>query len=88
MLSKDLQEILDIAGGRYIIVEDGNPKYIVMGFEEYKRALLDKKDIKALTEEELVAKINADISIWRENNQKTDEGLRSEVEKLENIEYI
>ena len=27
---------MDLAGGRYIIVEDGQPKYIVMNFDEYR----------------------------------------------------
>lgn len=87
MISEELKEILDYAGGRYIIVENGKPKYIVMNFKEYKDALLDRKSIKTLTEEELVDKINSDISLWRENKGNSEEALVDEIEKLEEIEY-
>jgi len=89
MLSDDLKNIIDLAGGRYIIVENGRPKYIVMNFDEYKSAILDRKSIQSLTEEELVDKINLDIALWRENKEKAEENevLVDEIEKLEDIEY-
>jgi len=89
MFSKELQEIMDLAGGRYIIVENGQPKYIVMNFDEYRSAVLDKKPVQTLTEEELIEKINADISLWREKQTaENDEIALDEIEELEDIEYI
>jgi hypothetical protein len=88
MFSKELKEILDLAGGRYIIVENGRPKYIVMNFDEYKSAVLDRKSVQALTEEELIEKINSDISLWREKQTVDDESLLDEIEELEDIEYV
>ena len=80
---------MDLAGGRYIIVENGQPKYIVMNFDEYRTAILDKKPVQALTEEELIEKINSDISLWREK-QNAEEGdiALDGIEELEDIEYI
>jgi PHD/YefM family antitoxin component YafN of YafNO toxin-antitoxin module len=89
MISKDLKEVLNLAGGRYIIVENGKPAYIVMSFEDYKEAILGQKGLQGLTEEELIAKINADISLWREKNKENStERLLDEIEKLEDIEYV
>jgi hypothetical protein len=89
MFPKDLQEIMDLAGGRYIIVEDGRPKYIVMNFDEYRNAIFDKKSVQTLTEEELIEKINSDIALWREKqNAEDDEIALDEIEELEDIEYV
>ena len=88
MISKELQDIIDLAGGRYIIVENGKPRYIIMNFDEYKEAILEKGRIKSLTEKELIAKINSDIALWRESKLKVGEDILSEVEKLEDVEYI
>jgi len=89
MFSKELQEIMDLAGGRYIIVENGRPKYIVMNFDEYRAAVLDRKSVQALTEEELIEKINSDISLWREKQTAEDGDIAlDEIEELEDIEYI
>ena len=88
MISDDLKNIINIAGGRYIIVENGKPAYIVMNFNEYKEAVLNRKELRALTEKELVDKINSDISMWRENKENSEEALVDEIEKLEDIEYV
>jgi len=87
MISKDLKEILDLAGGRYIIVEDGKPAYIVMNFDEYRAAVLERKSIQTLTEEELIDRINADISLWREGQGKDEDIALDEIDDLEDIEY-
>jgi hypothetical protein len=90
MLSNDLKEIIDLSGGRYIIVEDGRPKYIVMNFDEYKTAVLDKKSVQSLSEEELIEKINSDIALWREKQvaETDDDSMLDEIEELEDIEYV
>ncbi len=88
MFSKEFKDILDLAGGRYIIVEGGKPKYIIMNFDEYKTAILDRKSVQALTEEELIEKINADIALWREKQSAEDDIALDEIEELEDIEYI
>jgi hypothetical protein len=87
MISKELKEIIELAGGRYIIVEDGRPKYIVMSFAEYKETLLEKNKVKSLTEKGLVAKINSDIDLWRESKQDVQGELAEVIEKSEDVEY-
>jgi hypothetical protein len=88
MIPKNLEELIDLAGGRYIIVEDGRPKYIVMNFDEYRAAVLDRKNVQTLSEDELIDKINADISLWRERQNADDDVELDEIEELEDIEYV
>jgi ribosome-binding protein aMBF1 (putative translation factor) len=60
-----------------------------MSFEDYKEAVLNrKKELRGLTEKELIDKINSDISLWRESQVDSAEGLLGEIEKLEDIEYV
>jgi len=88
MISKELKNIIDIAGGRYIIVENGKPAYIVMSFREYKEAILGRKELRTLTEKELIDKINSDIALWRESRPSKEDILADEIDKLEDIEYV
>lgn len=88
MFSQDLKDLISNVGGRYIIVENGKPKYIVMNFDEYRSAILDKKAVQSLTEEELIEKINSDISLWREKQTAEDDVMLGEIEELEDIEYV
>lgn len=89
MSIEEIQNLIDKTGGKYIIVENGKPSYVAMSWKEYGNFLESRKDsIKALTEEELVDKINNDIAMWRENQENGGEDLINEIEKLEDIEYI
>lgn len=88
MISNELKDILNLAGGRYIVVENGKPAYIVMDFNEYRNAILDRKSIQALTEEELVDKINTDIALWREGQNEQENQTIGEIEDLDEVEYV
>ena len=88
MLSAELKNLIKQAGGRYIIVENGRPEYVVTSWKDYKKSFSDPKSLELLTEEELIDKINSDISLWRESRQETDEALIDEIENLEDIEYV
>jgi hypothetical protein len=59
-----------------------------MNFDEYRAAVLDRKSVQALTEEELIEKINSDISLWREKQTAEDDIALDEIEELEDIEYV
>lgn len=65
-----IKKILEKQGGTCIIVEDGKPKYVVTGFDEYQRLLEEEnlfaqKAMPGLSEQELLEKINQDIATWR-----------------------
>ena len=88
MLSQELKNLIRDVGGKFIITENGKARYIAMSLKEFQKSIADKESIQALTEEELVDKINNDIAMWRENQEEGEENLISEIEKLEDIEYI
>jgi hypothetical protein len=88
MLSQKLKNIIRRSGGKFIIVENGDPEFVVMSWDDYEKNMLSLKAIQSLTEEELIDKINSDIDMWRENKGSASEDLVSEIEKLEDIEYI
>lgn len=89
MSIEEIQNLIDKTGGKYVIIENGKPSYVAMSWKEYSNFLEFGKDsIKTLTEEELVDKINNDIALWRESQEDGEENLISEIEKLEDIEYI
>ncbi|MFA5925985.1 MAG: hypothetical protein WC831_03535 [Parcubacteria group bacterium] len=88
MLSENLKNIIKKTGGKFIIIENERPEFVVMGWDEYEKSCLSSKAIQLLTEEELIDKINSDIAMWRENKEDAKEDLISEIEKLEDIEYI
>jgi len=92
MISQELKDLIKKTGGKYIVVENGKPQYVLMSWKEYKEATDRNLSIKSLTEEELVDKINDDIALWRENQDEKEKAEKEmfigDVEKLEDIEYV
>jgi len=88
MDSKNFLAILDLlnsSGGKYIIIENGKPAFVLMDFDEYKKLVSDQNEMKNL-KEELVKKINRDIALWRVEQQKEKE--RAIPDKKEDPEYF
>ncbi|MFH1564426.1 MAG: hypothetical protein ABIC82_01090 [bacterium] len=56
-----------LSRGENIIVvnEQIDPQFVIMGLSEYEKVINSGKDVKGLTEEELLTKINRDIAIWK-----------------------
>lgn len=84
----ELKNFIETTGGKYIVVEDGKPSYVAMSWDEFRRSIADKKSIQTLTEEELVDRINADISLWREGQNKDEDIALDEIDDLEDIKYV
>jgi len=87
MFSQELKNLLKKTGGKYIIVENGKPEYVVMGWQDFQKVGASGNNVRSLTEEELIDKINKDIGFWREGQNQENVGLE-EIEDLEDIEYI
>lgn len=65
-----MQKAINLAkktGDRLIVFESpvSESAYIVMSLNEYEKMSVSKNDIKGLTEDELLDKINRDIAIWK-----------------------
>lgn len=69
----NLQRIINLikkTGDKAIILdENGDPNYVIMGISDYERLVVGKAEVKGLTEEEFLDKINRDIAIWKENQE-------------------
>jgi len=75
-MKKALEKAINLAKitkDKIIVVDvESDKSFVVIDLAEYERLLLrvDKKeDIKNLTENELLDKINRDIAFWKEENQ-------------------
>ncbi len=76
-----------LSRGEKIIVVNGeaDPRFVVMNFDDYEKIMDGGQiDIKGLTEEELLAKINRDIAIWK-SIQEVNENVAQEDNFIQNI---
>ena len=39
----EIKNLIEIDGGKFIIIEDGKPAMVVISFEDYKKRLMEKK---------------------------------------------
>ncbi len=71
-----LQKIVNLikkTGDKAIILDqNGDPNYVIMGLTDYESLILGKSDVRGLTETELLDKINRDIAIWKEDQNKQE----------------
>lgn len=81
-MGDQLKKALEVAkrtGDRVIIVDSSDPQNkasVIMNIDEYEKMLSYKEnyreDIKGLTEEQLIDKINSDIALWKEEEQEEE----------------
>ncbi len=99
-MSKQLEKIIELArktGDRIIVFDPRkeNKPYVVMPLDEYEKIIIGKNDVRGLTEDELLDKINRDIAIWKseqdfqdnnfEDNTSVENDLREDdLEDFEN----
>jgi PHD/YefM family antitoxin component YafN of YafNO toxin-antitoxin module len=75
-----------------VLDEQAEPQFVVMDVSEYERMINNTgEDIKGLTEEELLSRINRDIAVWKSTQTdddieiNTDDFLKN-VQETENFE--
>ncbi len=73
-MNNELQRAIRLirkTGDRIIIFDSENKQngYVLMSLAEYERLALARNDVRGLTEEELLDKINRDIAIWRSEQE-------------------
>lgn len=83
MQNNQLQKALNLSkktGDRIIVFDNSesqNP-YVVMGLDEYEKIIVGHSEVRGLTENELLDKINRDIAIWKTDNEIKDFNSDSE----------
>lgn len=76
-MQNPLQKVLNLVkktGDRVIVFDNVNPDntYVVMSMDEYERLTLKNSEVKSLTENQLLDKINRDIAMWKSENDFED----------------
>ena len=65
-----MQKAINLAkktGDRLIVFDSSKPDsvFVVMSLKDYENLILGKSEVRGLTEDELLDKINRDIAIWK-----------------------
>ena len=87
MLSQEIKDLIKRTGGKWVFAENGKPEIVVMSWEDFREISTSESKLRSLTEEELIDKINKDISLWREGQSKEEPEI-DEIEGLDDIEYV
>ncbi len=68
-MSNSIEKVIELikkTGDKCIILDaEGNPQYVAMRFKDYEKIVYGNFDVKGLTEDELIERINRSIATWR-----------------------
>lgn len=90
MNSKDFLSVFDLLrshGGKYIIVEEGKPAFVLMKFDEYKK-ICENNEVKNNFKEELAERINKDIALWHAVQKESEQEAFLPNPSKEDLEYF
>ena len=83
-----LDKVIDLikkTGDNCIVLdESGHPAYVVMDFDKYQGMVMAKQNVAGLTEDQLLNKINHDVSSWKQNSPE----IESNTEALVDVEDV
>ena len=71
-----LQHVIDLiekTGDKAVVLEKGRPAYVVIRLKDYEELILGKSGVRGLTEDELLDKINREIAVWKNDQEKVKE---------------
>ena len=90
-MPNQLQKVINLAkktGDRLIVFDTTGSDniYIVMSLDEYEKLVIGKSEVRNLTEDELLDKINRDIAIWK-SEQDYQENKGKEAYFEDNFDY-
>ncbi|MFH1225858.1 MAG: hypothetical protein V1684_01050 [bacterium] len=60
-------------GDKCIVLNQLGEAYVVMALKDYENLILGRSEVRDLTEEELLDKMNRDIAIWRASQEQESE---------------
>ncbi|MDD5554901.1 MAG: hypothetical protein PHU57_04760 [Patescibacteria group bacterium] len=75
--------LAEITGDKIIVIDSSKPSsaFVVMKLDEYEKFVLGHNELRSLTEEELLDRINRDIAIWKSENDEKVEGDKEFLDK-------
>ncbi|MCG2695648.1 hypothetical protein L6248_01805 [Candidatus Parcubacteria bacterium] len=76
-MQTQLQKAIDLVkktGDRIIVFDSARSEnvYVIMNIKDYENLILGKSEVRGLTEDELLDKINRDIAIWKSDQEFND----------------
>ena len=76
-MQSQLQKAIDLVkktGDKIMVFDYNKPDniYLVMNLKDYENLVLGKSEVRGLTEDELLDKINRDIAIWKSEQNFVD----------------
>jgi len=80
-------EILNKTEDRLIVWDSARDQaFVVMNLAEYQRLIFDQADIRDLTEDQLLHRINRDIAVWKSSQENQPDPENFANESQENTE--
>ena len=70
---KKVSDLLEYGDGKFLIVENDEPAFIVMTIDEYKKLKKGQN-----TEADILDKINDDIELWKHIHENEDDDFDDE----------
>ena len=92
-MQNQLQKAINLVnktGDRLLVVDMAKPDQVfaVMSIDEYEKLMFDKSEVRNLTENELLDKINRDIAIWKSDNELDGNGQKSSIQARKYLSNI
>ena len=74
-MQDQLQKAINLAkktGDKLIVFDSSKPDnvFVVLSLKDYENLVLGKSEVRGLTEDELLDKINRDIAIWKSDQEE------------------
>jgi hypothetical protein len=69
----DLNKIINLikkTGDKCVVLDSQGNTYVIMGLKDYERLTIGRSEIRGLTEDELLDKINRDIALWKASQEE------------------
>ena len=70
---KNIKKILDLirkTGDRYIFEDEQGEIFVILPVSDYENIVLKNSQVKSLSEEELLNKINKDVALWKAGQEE------------------
>jgi hypothetical protein len=75
---KNFSKIFDLikkTGDRFIIENNKGELFVIMDLKKYEDLVFKNSDVRSLNKDELINKINKDISIWKSEQDENQENF-------------
>ncbi|MCK4540132.1 hypothetical protein KAU09_03195 [Candidatus Parcubacteria bacterium] len=92
-MQNQLQKAINLVnktGDRLLVVDMANPEQVfaLMSIDEYEKLMIGRSEVRNLTENELLDKINRDIAIWKSENEFNENGQKSSIQAQKYLSNI